>query len=130
MPQLAPRVLKNAMNADQTYDVSTFVGNKTTFVNVAAGRFSEQSVLTETTRPSAAKNDGHKLSASLALPHPVVDQDGCCVNKDATPSSFFSINTLASKFATDAQKDDLVALIRSYVQTSEFAALVKGGNNW
>lgn len=130
MPQLAPRVLKDAEDADQTYAVSTFNGVKTVFVNLAEARFANQSTLSETTRPTASNNDGHKLSVSLALPHPVEDQEGCCVNKDAPPASYFAINTMLSKFATSAQGDDLVALIRSYVNSTAFAALVKGGNNY
>jgi len=128
MPQLAPRVLKNGA-ADVTYDVSTFDGRKAVFVAPSA-RFSESSTLTETTRPTASTNDGHKLTVTLALPHPVVDQDGCCVNKDTPPSSYFTINTMASKFATDAQRETLVSLLKSYVNSPAFAALVKGGSNY
>lgn len=129
MPALAPRVLKDAANVDQQYDVSTFDGRKAVFVHAGA-RFSESSTLVETTRPSASNNDGHKLTATLTLPHPLEDQAGCCVNKDTPPASYFTINTLASKFATSAQRDDLVALIRSYVNTAAFAELVKGASNY
>lgn len=131
MPALAPRVLRNAEAADVTYAVSTFNGSKALFVDqTTESRFANQSTLSEQTRPTAAANDGHKLTVSLALPHPVEDQDGCCVNKDAPPSSYVAINTLASKFATGAQIDDLIALTRSYVNSAAFAELVKGGNNW
>lgn len=128
MPALAPRVINNG-TSDVTYDVSTFNANKAIFVAPAA-RFSESSTLTETTRPTASTNEGHKVTASLALPHPVEDQEGCCVTKDAPPSSYFTINTMASKFATPAQRDQLVALMKSYVNSAAFAALVKGGSNY
>lgn len=128
MPQLAPRVLNNGTDP-VTYDVSTFDGRKTVFV-AAATRFAESSTLTEETRPTASKNDGHKVSVTLALPHPVGDQDGCCVNKDAPPVSFLNLNTLASKFATNAQRAEFLALIRSYVNSTAFGALVVGGSNY
>lgn len=128
MPQLAPRVINNG-TVDVTFDVSTHDGQKATFV-AAAARFAESQTLVETTRPTSSKNDGHKLTATLALPHPVEDQEGCCVSKDTPPSSYFTINTLASKFATAAQRDQLVAEIRSYVNLPAFAALVKGGSNY
>lgn len=128
MPQLAPRVLNNGTD-NVTYAVSTFNGSQAVFV-AQADRFSESSTLTEVTRPTSTKNDGHKLTVALALPHPVGDQDGCCVNKDAPPVSYFNLNTLASKFATPAQRDQLVALIRAYVGTTAFADLVKGGSNY
>lgn len=128
MPQLAPRVINNGTD-DVSYDVSTFNGLKAVFVAPAA-RFSESSTLTETTRPAASNNEGHRLTATLALPHPVEDQEGCCVSKDTPPASYFTVNTLASKFATAAQRDELVALLRSYVNSTAFAALVKGGSNY
>lgn len=130
MPQLAPRVLKNANDTDVTYDVSTFTGNRAVFVDTTNARFSDRSVLSETTRPTASTNEGHKLSVSLALPHPVEDQEGCCVPKDTPPSSYFAINTMASKYASSAQLDGFIALIRSYVASPAFASLVKGGNNY
>lgn len=129
MPALAPRVLKNAAAVDVTFNVSTFDGRKAVFVNQGA-RFSESQVLSEVTRPAAANNEGHKLTATLAQPHPVVDQTGCCVNKDTPPASYFTINTLVSKFATAAQRDDFVAELRSYVASAPFAALVKGESNY
>lgn len=128
MPQLAPRVLNNGTE-NVTYDISTSAGLETVFV-AAADRFSESSTLKETTRPTSTKNDGHKVTVALALPHALGDQDGCCVNKDAPPVSYFNLNTLASKFATPEQRDELVALIRSYVNTTAFASLVKGGSNY
>lgn len=130
MPALAPRVLKNAANVDVTYDVSTFNGNKAIFVDGTQARLADRSVLSETTRTAAANNEGHKLTVSLALPHPVVDQEGCCVSKDTPPASYVAINTMASKFATAAQIDDLIARARSYVASAAFASLVKGGSNW
>lgn len=130
MPQLANRVLKNAANADVIYVVGTFNGVKSTFVDDSQPRFADWSVLSETTRPTASNNDGHKLTASLSLPHPVEDQEGCCVSKDTPPASYFTVNTMLSKHATAAQGDNLVALLRSYVNSAAFAALVKGGNNY
>lgn len=130
MPAIAPRVLKNAANVDVTYNPAALGGNKATFVDQTNGRFADQSVLTEITRPTSSSNDGHKFTVNLALPHPLLDQDGCCINKDAPPSSYLAITTLASKHATGAQIDDLIARTRSYVASAAFAALVKGGNNY
>lgn len=130
MPQLAPRVLKNAEEADKTYTPASFNGTKTVFVDRSQGRFADQSTITETTRPTAKGNNGHKFESTLALPHPVVDQDGCCVDKDAPATSYINTSVLANKVATAAQLDDLIALYRSYVASSAFADLVKGGTNW
>lgn len=130
MPQLAPRILKDAAQADHTYVPASFTGAKTVFVDRSATRFSDQSTLTETTRPAAKGNNGHKLDVVLSLPHPVVDQDGCCVDKDAPATSYINTSVLASKHATAAQLDDLIALYRTYVASPAFADLVKGGTNW
>lgn len=130
MPALAPRVLVNS-TATVTYDVSTFDGKKAVFVNSGSqALFANQSTLTEATRPTAQSNDGHKLTVALALPHPVVDQEGCCVDKNAPATSYLNLNTLLSKFATAEQANDFVALIRSYVGTTAFAELVKGKSNY
>lgn len=129
MPQLAPRVLKDSNDVNVTYGVSTWNGKQAVFVAPAA-RFSESKILREETRPSAKNNDGHKLTVSLILPHPVVGQDGCCVDLDAPPASTFNISTLANKHASAEGLDDLVAAIRSYVASDVFAELVKGGSNW
>lgn len=129
MPQLAPRILKDAQDANVTFNVSTFNGKVAVFVAPGA-RFSDSQVLKEETRPSAKNNEGHKLVVSLILPHPVMDQEGCCVPKDTPPVSTLNLSTLASKHATAAQLDDFVAEIRSYVATQAFADLVKGGSNW
>lgn len=129
MPQLAPRVLKDAQDANVTFDVSTFNGKIAVFI-APGERFSTSQVLKEETRPTAKNNDGHRLVVSLTCPHPVVDQEGCCVDLDTPPASTANISTMASKFATGAQLDDFVAELRSYVNSSAFAALVKGGSNW
>lgn len=130
MPQLAPRVLQDAEAANQTYVPGTFNGVKTVFVNRSAARFSEQATLTETTRPAAKTNLGHKFDAGLSFPHPVVDQNGCCVDKDAPAASHFNVSILASKVATAAELDDAIAQFRSYVASAVFADLVKGGSNY
>ena len=130
MPQLATRVLKDAKSVDHSYVPTTKVGNRAVFTDRAEASFQNQSTLTEETRPVTKANEGHKLRATLALPHPVQDQEGCCVDKDAPAVSYINIDTLASKRASGAQLDDLIALTRSYVASAAFADLVKGGNNW
>lgn len=131
MPKLAPRILKDAEAVDRTYDVSTFDGRKAVFSDkTTQTRFALQSVLTETTRPTAASNNGHKFDATLSYPTPVVDQDGCCVDKDTPPISYINVNALANKHSAAADIDDLIAIFRSYVASSAFADLVKGGSNY
>lgn len=131
MPQLAPRVLKDANDEDRTYSVSTFNGNRAVFSDkVSQLVFANQSTISETTRPTAKGNDGHKFDFALAYPHPVVDQAGCCVDKNTPPASYININALASKHAPAADLDDIIAIVRSYVASPAFADLVKGGSNW
>lgn len=131
MPALAPRILKDAEANDRTYAVSTFNGSRAVFVDlVSQTSFANQSVITETTRPTSKGNDGHKFDFSIAYPHPVEDQAGCCVDKNTPPASYVNINSLASKFAPSADLDDLIAIVRSYVASPAFAELVKGGSNY
>lgn len=131
MPQLAPRILKDAEAADRTYSVATFTGNRAVFVDkVTQTSFANQSTLTETTRATAKGNDGHRFDLAIAYPHPVVDQAGCCVDKDSPAASYININALASKHAPSGDLDDLIAIFRSYVASPAFADLVKGGSNW
>lgn len=112
---------------NHTYRADGVVGREAFWVDdTTKTRVSEWSTIKVTQRPAASNNDGHKVVTSFILPHPLADQQGCCVNKDAPPYSRFTIETLRSRFATNAQADDLVAFIRSYVASPQFAAAVKG----
>lgn len=112
---------------DHTYRANGVVGREAFWVDdTTFTRASEWSTIRVTQRPSASNNDGHKVVTSFVLPHPLADQAGCCVNKDAAPYSRFSIETLRSRFATNAQANDLVAFIRAYVASPQFEAVVKG----
>lgn len=112
---------------DHTYRANGVVGREAHWVDdTTYTRVSEWSTIRVTQRPAAANNDGHKVVTSFVLPHPLADQAGCCVSKDTPPYSRFSIETLRSRFATNAQANDLVAFLRAYVASPQFEAAVKG----
>lgn len=112
---------------DHTYRANGVVGREAFWVDDTTNpRVSEWSNIRVVQRPAASNNDGHKVTTSFVLPHPLADQSGCCVNKDAPPYSRFTIETLRSRFATNAQASDLVAFLRAYVNSPQFAAAVKG----
>lgn len=130
MPAIANRVLTNAAAASKTFIVNGLVGQKGTFIEETDARFANRPVLQEVTRPTSSQNVGHKVDVTLALPHPVTDAGASEAMKEAPPTSYFTVNTIVNKFATAAQADDLIAYLKSYVNSAAFAALVKGGNNF
>lgn len=130
MPAIANRVLTNAAAVSKTFNVNSLVGQKAVFVEETEVRFANRPVLSETTRPTSSQNVGHKVDVTLALPHPVTDAGASEAMKEAPPTSYLTISTLANKFATSAQVDDLIAYAKAYVNSAAFAALVKGGNNF
>lgn len=130
MPALANRVLKDAAAVDHTFNPTTKNGNTVVFVDRAQPFFANQATLREEVTPTNAVNQGHRLTATLTLPTPVADQDGCCVDKTQPPVSFLQVKSLASKFSSSSELDDMIAEFRSYINSAVFADLVKGGNNW
>lgn len=130
MPQLAPRVLTDASATDHSLAVGTFNNNVASFTETAVSRLVDRMTLVEKTRPASVSNQGHKLNVTLTVPHPVADQENCCVDKNQPAASYFNMDSMLSKFATSAQADDFIAYVRSYVSSAAFADLVKGGNNW
>lgn len=130
MPAIATRVLTNATAVSKNFTPNNIVGFKSVFVEETETRIANRPVLSETTRPTASNNVGHKVSVTLALPHPVTDAGASDAVKDLPPTSYFNIETLAHKYSTSAQQDDLLAFFKSYVNSAAFAALVKGGNNF
>nr|APG77241.1 hypothetical protein [Hubei levi-like virus 10] len=130
MPQLAARVLKDAQNVDHTFNPASKNGNVVVFVDRSQAAFANQSTLREEITPTTSANQGHRLNAALTIPSPILDADGCCVDKSTPPVSFIQVRTLASKFASSSELDNLIAEFRSYVASEVFADLVKGGNNW
>lgn len=130
MPALANRVLKDAANVDHTFQPASQNGNVVVFVDRSQPSFANQATLREEITATTRDNMGHRINNTLTIPSPVPDQEGCCVDKTEPPVSFIQVRSLASKFSTSAQLDDLVAEFRSYVASAVFADLVKGGNNW
>lgn len=130
MPQLATRVLKDAEAVDHNYVPTNKNGTVAVFTDRVQPFFANQSTLREETTPVTKNNEGHRLTAALAYPSPVKPVEGCCIDPTQAPVSFIQVKTLANKQATGTELDDMIALFRSYVASAEFAALVKGDNNW
>lgn len=125
MPQLAPIVLNDGTN-DNTFNPSGFNGERAVFVESAVDRLANQPRINTRVRPAAATNTGHLVETVLSFPVPVLDQDGCCVDKDAPAISSFNVRTLRAKTATQAQMTSALAEFRSYVASTAFADLVMG----
>lgn len=125
MPAIQPISLAIG-EATEVYNPSMNTGAKTTFVNSSEVRFADNKMLSATIRPAGLGNTGHRADWLGVRPLPVADVDGCCVDKDQPPSNTFTIGTLLRKESSSAQADELIAAIRSFVNSTEFAATVKG----
>lgn len=110
----------------ETYNPSQSNPDSATFV-LLGDRFSENKSIKARVRPAAVGNTGHRVSWLGVRPIPAGDQAGCCVDKDNIPANTFTIETLVRKESSSAQADDLIAMIRAFVNSVEFADTVKGG---
>lgn len=127
MPAIQPISLVIGEDTE-VYNPSASSGNQTTFVDTTASRLAEWRTIRVTTRPAAAGNSGHVSEHLLVRPIPVADQAGCCVDKDNAPASTVTIRVLLNKAGDSAQGQDLVDMIRAYVETTAFEAIVKGSS--
>lgn len=111
---------------EETYNPASAVADSATFINLKT-RFSENQILKGRVRPAATGNTGHRATWLGVRPIPAEAQDGCCVDKDNIPANTFTIETLVRKESSSAQADELIAMIRAFVNSAEFAGTVKGG---
>lgn len=125
MPQLAPIVLNDG-TTPHTFNPSGFNGERAVFVETAVDRLANQPRINTRVRPAASANTGHLVETVLSFPVPVLDQDGCCVDKDTPAISSFNVRSLRAKTMTAAQMESALAQFRAYVASPVFADLVLG----
>lgn len=122
-------VLKDAATptpADHTFKPTTLVNQVGSFVDMAKTRVADWPVITGSFRPADASNVGQKARWKLTLPHTIVEDGGCCVDVNTPPSSFFTIEVVRNKVATNAQNEDLIKFLQELVKDPQFLATLRG----
>lgn len=132
MSTIANIVLKDGAStpAKHTFVPVGSTGNVTTYSEIAVNPYSDRPNITATIRPASASNEGHKTRWRLALPHPLSNEGGCCVDTSNPPVGWFTIETMVNKSLTADEINTLVAFLQNLVQETQFVETVKGQGLW
>lgn len=88
--------------ASHTFVPVSSSNNVTVYSEIAVNPYSDRPNIAVTIRPASATNEGHKTRWRLALPHPLSNEGGCCVDTSNPPVGWFTIETMVNKSLTQA----------------------------
>lgn len=129
MPAFSPITLVDSSTDPSTnhvFEPTNAMNGNALFTNRAPARVADWEKLSvRVSAPTVSAGKGTSESV-LTVPVPVEEQESCCVDKNAPTVNAFTVKTSMSIMSTAAQRDTMVALIRSYVNSTQFAAAVKG----
>lgn len=128
MPQIQPVVLALPDDVTVTLNPVAFDGTRTSFADSASVSIAMKQRLTVKTRPASLNNSGHVVEAVFIAPITISTPDGCCPTTGAPPVSSFNLRFTRGTLASDAEAEHLLQELIAYVQTADFASLVKGSS--
>lgn len=126
MPQVAPITLKDSDNANVVFNPVSLVSSTALFADQTATRTADWPKLSANPTPPTKSAGKGSMKTTFTVPVPVVDQSGCCVDKDAPSVISFNVSTGLPINTEKAKAEDALALFRSWVNSTTFKDLYLG----
>lgn len=130
MPSMQNIVLKDAADpvVNHTFTPMSLRNDLGSYVDKSGGSLKARPSITIGVRPATTRNQGHKVTMRLHLPHVTTPAEGeCCVPGDAViPFSSFEVVFMRHNVATDLDVNTLLSFLADAVQDSQFVLTAQG----
>lgn len=130
MPSMQQIVLKDAADpvVNHTFIPMSLRNDVGSYVDKSGGSLKTRPSISIGVRPATNRNQGHKVTMRLHLPHaPTPTEGDCCIPADAViPFSSFEVTFLRHNVATDLDIDTLLSFLADAVLDSQFVAVAQG----
>lgn len=123
MPAISPITL-TVNSVAEVYNPAMSTGSNAEFIDASPAAVYDARLLKMSVRPASAGNSGRVTTHQGIRPIPLAEGGACCTDITKPEGNTFSVNTMVRKTSSKAQADELVDMIRSYVNSTTFKDLV------
>lgn len=125
MPQLVPLTLEVGEDT-LTFTPTSNRNNKAILVDIESRSLVADQQMISAEVNTATATSGSRFRGVVKSPIPVVDQAGCCIDKNSPSAIYINIDVVGSNYASSEQRTNALALFRAWAASDAFAALFNG----